>query len=162
MNSAKSRFWDKVDQIPCGGCWLWSSSLLPQGYGLFWLDGKTERAHRLALTWEKGPPEQPDLQALHSCDNPPCVNPAHLRWGTSSENARDTRDRGRAVIPDNRGENHGMSKLSEGDIFEIRFEHSHGALQKDLATRYGVARSCISKVVNRKAWKHLGEVGGNA
>lgn len=38
-----------------------------------------------------GLPENPKLQAIHSCGNGhlSCVNPKHLRWGTAADNLRD-------------------------------------------------------------------------
>ena len=62
-------------------------------YGRFWIDGRTEAAHRLAYKFTYGAITQPMI--LHSCDNPPCCNPAHLRQGTGLDNSRDMVERGR-------------------------------------------------------------------
>lgn len=80
------RFWSKVEKAD--GCWLWVAHRDHLGYGSFGLNGKVHRAHRVAYMLTAGPiPEGAHI--LHSCDNPSCVNPAHLRAGTRSDNMRD-------------------------------------------------------------------------
>lgn len=83
------RFWAKVDRD--GGpeaCWPWQGSLDGKGYGRVWLNGVMAKAHRVALELS-GVRVPSDMYVMHSCDNRPCCNPAHLGVGTSSDNARD-------------------------------------------------------------------------
>jgi hypothetical protein len=104
------RFWEKVDK-PGGAdaCWLWTGTPDVNGYGkLWWFDhtNKGKFAHRISWELHNGP--IPDgLFVLHSCDNPPCVNPKHLFLGTQLDNMRDMvakgRDRNPAAI--NRAKN---------------------------------------------------------
>lgn len=78
----------------CSGCWEFTGFCAPNGYGQIYFDGRTWPAHRLMHTICNGP--IPDgLFVLHSCDNPPCINPDHLRAGTSRENTMDSVLRGR-------------------------------------------------------------------
>jgi hypothetical protein len=88
------RFWAKVRITP--GCWLWMAAVNDRGYGRFTLDrtGKLIPAHRFAWSAENGP-IPPGLLVCHSCDNPPCVNPAHLWLGTQSDNMIDCLAKGR-------------------------------------------------------------------
>ncbi len=90
------RFWAKVDSRSPHECWEWQAGRHSRGYGIFYLTGHTQiLAHRLALALATGTiPE--GAYALHSCDNPPCCNPNHLRWGTQAENMHDAASRGRA------------------------------------------------------------------
>ena len=77
------RFWGKVRLGP--GCWTWTGNKGTNGYGRFWLDGKTTPAHRVALLLSgvRIPDgQEPD----HLCRNKSCVNPAHLEIVTRSEN----------------------------------------------------------------------------
>jgi DNA-binding CsgD family transcriptional regulator len=77
-------------------CWLWEGRRDRKGYGVVDLDGRTWRAHRKVFEHFHG--SIPDgLLILHSCDNPPCVNPAHLRAGTHGENMKDRTERGRSA-----------------------------------------------------------------
>src|SRR6478609_8856923 len=86
------------------GCLVWQAKIKTgkgQGYGILTsmsaaLVGE-ERANRAALVIAVGP--SPGHRALHSCDNPPCVNPEHLRWGTQKENMADAKMRERASAP---------------------------------------------------------------
>jgi hypothetical protein len=76
-------------------CWEWSGPRTPDGYGQFGLAGDTFYAHRISWVLQHGqiPSDRPII--LHRCDNPPCVNPDHLRAGTHLENMRDKVQKGR-------------------------------------------------------------------
>ncbi len=89
----KVRFWAKVDVRELGECWEWKAYKSATGYGLFSLNGFSVKAHRLAATLSGI--DAGELIVRHDCDNPSCVNPAHLRIGTIADNNDDTRRRGR-------------------------------------------------------------------
>lgn len=59
------------------------------------MDGKTVRAHRASWILHNGS-IPPGLHVLHSCDNPPCVNPEHLFLGTDKDNAQDRENKKRS------------------------------------------------------------------
>ncbi len=65
-----------------------------RGYGDMSYRGKNWRAHRLAYFLCNGFID-PNLDVMHTCDNPPCCNPAHLVQGTRKQNIRDAINRGR-------------------------------------------------------------------
>lgn len=78
-------------------CWEWMGSRLPRGYGTYGRAKNKVLAHRAALA-RSGVEVPKGMKVLHSCDNPPCCNPAHLRVGTQADNVTDMWARGRANI----------------------------------------------------------------
>jgi hypothetical protein len=89
------RFFEKFRVQDYSVCWEWQGSRYPTGYGKFRPSGpKQGYAHRFAYEFWHGPiPE--GMLVMHSCDNPPCVNPQHLSVGTYSDNAQDRENKGR-------------------------------------------------------------------
>jgi hypothetical protein len=84
------RFWDKVAPEPMTGCWLWTAGADRDGYGHFWLSGRTKRAHRVAYEAMVGPvPVGLELDHVQArgCSSRACVNPAHLEPVTTAVNA---------------------------------------------------------------------------
>lgn len=88
-NSLDERFWSKVDRRGPEECWPWKYGKDASGYGMIRVDGRTLKAHRFVA----GNPVGGVVR--HTCDNPPCCNPAHLLIGTQQENVRDRDVRGR-------------------------------------------------------------------
>ncbi len=151
------RFWSKVSPEPNTGCWLWVGSVSWQGYGRAWLGGRCVLAHRASWAESFGPIPC-GLHALHRCDNPPCVNPAHLFLGTNAENVadRDRKGRGaRGASVSNRGERNGSHKLTREAVREIRA--SVGATQDALARRYGVTQAVVWRVLRGISWKEVAQ-----
>jgi hypothetical protein len=92
----KIRFWRRVDTS--ADCWLWSGAVNSNGYGtLRRNDGSQVYAHRLSYEIHNGGPLRDDLEVMHSCDRPSCVNPAHLSLATHAENMADAQAKGRAM-----------------------------------------------------------------
>lgn len=135
------RFWNKVDRRGPDKCWPWLGRCSDRGYGQYATSEKNYRAHRLALELS-GTPVPQDRLIMHSCDNPPCCNPAHLSVGTYLDNNRDMvakgRDR-RLSGPDNPN-----TKLTEADKAAIVLRR--GEPLGLIAADYAVAKSTICRV----------------
>jgi hypothetical protein len=142
------RFWSKVDIGGPDECWPWQAYRIPKGYGQFRLHGKMQRVHRLVAGLRTGDPGH----ALHSCDWPPCCNPAHLSIGTNQDNVDQKVARERQV----KGEEISQAKLTEDEVLDIRARYATGQIyQYALAEEYGVHKSLVSLIVRRKLWAHL-------
>ena len=149
--SLEERFWRKVAQSKVG-CWEWNGSKLKSGYGHIRSGGKGTRtylAHRYSYELHHGPID-PRHFVIHSCDNPSCVNPAHLRQGTPLDNMLDMIAKGRKIVPV--GTKHFSAKL---DAEKVRFIRSSSASNASLALKFGVDASAISDVRNGVTWKHV-------
>jgi len=92
------RFWSKVDKRGPDECWPWLASLR-NSRGIIWVDGKHRKASQIAWELANGKPFPAGMDACHSCDNPPCVNPSHIWPGTARDNALDASRKGRLVFP---------------------------------------------------------------
>ncbi len=142
----KDIFWERVEKK--GSCWNWTRHKNSYGYGIFVLPGdKKVRAHRHAyeLTYGKIPK---GLVIMHSCDNPACINPKHLKAGTKLENNRDSFKKGRNAF----GEKNGHARLTSAQVESIR---SDKRTQTAIALDYGVCPSHISRIKSHEVWQHV-------
>jgi hypothetical protein len=146
------RFWAKVDRSAGpDGCWEWTAGRLPNGYGKIWVDGISDGAHRVSWALAHGPIRD-GLFVLHTCDNRPCVNPAHLYLGTQSDNIRDMDRRGRR--PDQAGDRNPAAKLTWHDVGAIRRAWATGRhTQQHLAELWGISQPRISRIVSGQGWR---------
>ncbi len=154
---AKTRasFEAKIKRSKTTGCWIWMASKNHQGYGYFGVRGRIIRAHRVSYLMHVGSIPS-GLCVLHNCptgDNPSCVNPKHLFLGTHQQNLIDMVSKGRRLY---HGEHNKNAHLSVKEVCVIReLYETDNYTQTELATKYGVTQTTISRLVNFKNWKKL-------
>lgn len=142
-----TEFWSFVDRKHPNVCWPWMA-YQEDGYGRFFFGGRMRPAHELALTFATGEVRGESLDTCHSCNNPICCNPRHLRFDTRASNVADSIKAGTFSYP--------PRKLSADDVRTIRDRAALGARQKDLAAQYGVVPATVSMVVRGLRWPDAG------
>lgn len=139
------RFWAKVDRRGADECWPWKAGTYHAGHGRFAITHThSVPAHRFCFAITNGGIKA-GVNALHSCDNPPCCNPDHLWKGTLNDNVQDAVKKRRHAF----GEKIGNSKLTTEQVRAIRVD---GRISEDIAADYGVHRSLISYIKTGKVW----------
>jgi hypothetical protein len=148
----RERFWSKVDIRTIDECWEWQAHRKRSGYGQFTVaKGDFHVASRVSAALRE--PVPAGTHVCHTCDNPPCVNPAHLFVGTPSENILDSVSKGRANRA--RGVDHPDSRLTERDVKYIRTLPRRYGLIAELARRFGVSDTAIRRVRAGITWRHV-------
>ena len=132
------------------GCWEWQGAKNNRGYGWF-SDGKRMLAHRWSYARYVGPIAA-GVEVMHTCDNPPCVNPTHLRVGSHADNMADAASKGRSV----QGERQAGAKLTEDDVRWLR-SMPKAPRQKAIALGVilGVEEHTVYSVQGYRSWKHV-------
>lgn len=147
-------FWTKVDKNGPGGCWIWTASRKPMGYGHMRLRNKDYNAHRVSYEIANGPIPA-GMSVMHTCDVTCCVNPAHLKLGTHQANMTDCKEKRRH----SHGERSNRNKLTEEQVRQIkrdhRFVHRTNNNTKELAEKYGVTAGTIGRIIYRDGWSHV-------
>jgi len=149
------RFWSLIDIAGPDDCWTWHGSTHDQGYGRIQFGRVRILAHRLAYILANGNID-PDLNVLHSCDNPPCCNPAHLFPGTQTENNQDRQRKGRSRgFVTLSGREVWNAKLTAEDVRAIRDRVAAGDVVAVIARDYHVWATTIWSIVKGETWKHV-------
>ena len=157
----EERFWEKVDRRGDDECWPWIAGEDRKGYGKIWYRGRKAKATHISLQLV-GRPVPKGLFVCHSCDNPACVNPAHLWIGTVSDNGLDASRKGRTrqIVRSHKpplritgaGEEHPKAKLTAQDVREIRRSSEPSTI---LAAKYGVSETTLRNARKGISWRHV-------
>ena len=151
----ENRFWSKIETGGEDECWkVVAFNLNHCGYGEFSVKSKIILAHRFSFQLFHNRLIKDKMCICHKCDNPSCVNPHHLFEGTIEDNNTDKMNKGR--FKPNKGEDSGMSKLTEIIVKQIRDEYKKGGTtQRKLGDKYGLHFTNIGYIIRRETWKHL-------
>ena len=137
------------------GCLVFTGQRDRKGYGILRLDGKLQRAHRLMYELTHGKISTGGV-VRHTCDQPSCINPAHLVIGSQADNVRDMFERNRQNKA--QGEACGQSKLTPSQVIEIRQSYikgKYGGGAGALAKRFGVSKPSVQAILRGDTWRHL-------
>lgn len=143
----EDRLWASIDKdgpVPAhrpelGQCWVWTASRTKEGYGKIMVRGAPKLASHVVWESVNGPLK---ANALHHCDNPPCVRPDHLFDGTHTDNMRDASEKGRL------GGNRITPRISDAERLVIRERYASGVeTQLTIAQDYKVSSVTISRII---------------
>jgi len=128
-------------------CFVWPFANDGKGYGIIVKNGKNEYVHRIVCEETNGPAPEGKPLVRHICGNGNlgCFNPKHLCWSDQKENIADVLIHGTS----NRGERHGMHKLSKE---EALFIYNSKESRKKLASDFNVTTTNIHCIQKGKSW----------
>lgn len=142
--ATKLLFWSKVKIGKIDECWPYMAAKFHNGYGAFSVNRAPKRAHRIAFEIHNGFIVH-ELRVCHSCDNPPCCNPAHLWQGDDIANVKDRDQKGRTA----KGEKNGFAKLTAKQASEIKTDPR---TQRAIAADFGVCKSTVGYIKRGEYW----------
>lgn len=144
--SLESRFKTKCGQPDANGCIPWLGNKLPRGYGLIRrgpASAGSMLAHRCAYELAHGPIAE-GLVVMHACDNPSCVNAAHLSLGTQRDNTQDMVAKGRHGWKDGTP----WQKLPAADRDIVHAFRYLGLTHQVIANLLGISRVRVTQILN--------------
>jgi hypothetical protein len=133
-----ARFWMRACRVP-NGCWEYDGYRNEHGYGQFAVNTSWGvLAHRVAWVLTFGPIPV-GLEVCHTCDNPPCINPAHLFIGTHGDNVQDMWTKGRHPRPTS------FRRLTDDQVFAIHELRGH-LTPRQIGERFGVTTRHVYRI----------------
>jgi len=117
----------------------------PKGYGQQYYEGKLRLSHRVAYVKHRGLPISAidGKVVMHTCDNPSCINPDHLKLGTIADNNKDKADK-------KRDKRYHIRVLTDADAATIRETYIKAHPQRGcraLARRFGCSMGTVQKIL---------------
>jgi hypothetical protein len=140
-----NRFRDKATPGNPNECWIWPGYCNTRGYGYITHGGTSHYAHRISLFLAEGAPPEGYNTCMHSCDNPPCFNPAHLSWGTDRLNMLDSRNKKR--LP--------CQKLVASQVAYIKLMLAHTITVAEIARCYCISKRLVRLIRNGDSWSDI-------
>lgn len=143
---------------PNSGCWLWFGSTDRRGYSQLRFQGRLWQASQLSLISTGASRPSLEFGACHKCDNPACVNPEHLFWGTQKDNVLDMRAKGRGNLSGlDFGRGHNIGKTKPFSVCICVRKRSSGRITYRVVTRRHGKNICSTDMLTRDAAEALRE-----
>ena len=143
---------EKRSTIDSNGCWIWKGSTNQAGYGRIEVGSENCYVHRISWIISRKRIIPEGMLIIHSCDNPSCWRPDHLKLGTNQSNSDDKVHKGRQAKLS--GESNSRAILTWTIVRSIRKMYAKKlASHSDFASMYGVSRSTITQIINNKIWQ---------
>lgn len=142
-----ARLSPKFDKRGEDDCWPWLAGKAGTGYGMFWLNGKMQPAHRVVYIALGGVITR---TIRHTCDNPACVNPKHMLQGTQADNIQDAVDRARFPV----GTSRKNTKLTKAQVREIKAAKGSKNVEA-VARLYSVTKFAVYAIWQGRTWRYL-------
>lgn len=141
-------------KVTPGGCFEWQATIDHNGYGK--VSSKklvSQYAHRVSFHTFRQPLDGVNRgrKVCHKCDNPCCINPAHLFLGTQAENIADMVSKDRHA----RGERSASAKLTEENARAIVQMYADGVPTQEIQEKFGVGHFTVLAVVKGDRWGYL-------
>ncbi len=131
--------------IDDNGCWVWDGTIGAGGYGVVKTSLGPEKAHRLSYRLHTA--EIPrGRNVLHSCDNPPCVNPKHLSVGTRGDNMQDMWNRRRHPEPKRK-------MTEEQEVAVCEFHMANGRAAKVTREEFSISNTQLYRLLERHGYR---------
>lgn len=139
------RFIELADVTNTDECIHWKYSKDSSGYGLFKMNNKLYKTHRLSYQLSCAAADITQSMVMHSCDNPSCINPKHLSAGTNADNMRDMYSKGRGNSIETIAK-----KLTWEKAREIR---AANGTHQEIANKYKIDRTMVGKIKSGVCWQ---------
>lgn len=144
------RFLNYLIKLGEDECWGWSGAKNAQGYGILGVkingNMRSVGAHRLSHEYFTGPIPH-GMEILHSCDNPVCTNPKHLRPGSRDDNTKDMAAKFR-----------GSKKLTPEIVASIKLDLTNDKTRGSatrIAQKYGICLEMVCKIKDGRNWVNV-------
>ena len=126
-------------------CWIWNLAKNIAGYGEIYIMGQRKQAHIASCEAKYGYNTPKGQVVRHMCDNPSCVNPDHLEFGTCQQNSLD-------AVKSERNKNFTSAAI----VKEIRRTYKKdGLTRKERSIKYKICESKLKNIELGKSFKHL-------
>lgn len=146
------KFKSKFTEGDKESCWDWEFGVTAGGYGQMAYKCKKYASHRLSWSYYNDKSIPKGCVIMHTCDNPKCVNPSHLKLGTQKDNVADMMAKGRFKDYNKKGSNNPQSVVNPDHVIDI---YTSNGTHKAISEKYGYKLSTVANIRIGRGWTHI-------